>query len=239
MVIGTPVANRAQPEVEELIGLFVNTLALRVSLEGSPSVKDLIERVKTVAIGAQDNQDLPFEQIVDLIKPARSLSYSPLFQVMFAWQEQAVTPIEFLGTEYKTLATPMRHAKFDLTLDLTDLGERLVGGIEYSSALFDHETVERFAGYLKRILAEMAADPNGVALKLPMLGSAGAPPTAGGMERYGGGLPEAGVRARAVRGAGGAFAGVDGGGLRGPVAELWGVEHAGQPAGATICGAWG
>ena len=172
VVIGTPVANRAQPEVEELIGLFVNTLALRVSLEGSPSVKDLIERVKTVAIGAQDNQDLPFEQIVDLIKPARSLSYSPLFQVMFAWQEQAVTPIEFLGTEYKTLATPMRHAKFDLTLDLTDLGERLVGGIEYSSALFDHETVERFAGYLKRILAEMAADPNGVALKLPMLGSA-------------------------------------------------------------------
>ena len=90
VVIGTPSANRGRLEIEGLIGFFVNTLALRVNLSASPTVTELLDRVKDVALQAQANQDLPFEQVVDLIKPVRSLSHTPVFQVMFAWQNNEV-----------------------------------------------------------------------------------------------------------------------------------------------------
>ncbi len=86
MVIGTPVANRGRAEIENLIGFFVNTLALRMDLSGSPTVGELLERAKTQALAAQQHQDIPFEQVVELVQPVRSLAHSPLFQVMFAWQ---------------------------------------------------------------------------------------------------------------------------------------------------------
>ena len=86
VVIGTPVANRGRAEIENLIGFFVNTLALRLDLSGSPSVSELLEQVKAQALAAQQHQDIPFEQVVELAQPVRSLAHSPLFQVMFAWQ---------------------------------------------------------------------------------------------------------------------------------------------------------
>ena len=89
VVVGTPSANRARPEVEELIGFFVNTLALRVDLSARPTVAELLAQVKTRALEGQRNQDIPFEQVVERLRPARSLAYSPLFQVMFAWQNAA------------------------------------------------------------------------------------------------------------------------------------------------------
>ena len=89
VVIGTPVANRGRAEIEGLIGFFVNTLALRVDLSGSPTVGELLERVKELALAAQQHQDMPFEQVVELVQPARSLAHSPIFQVMFAWQNSA------------------------------------------------------------------------------------------------------------------------------------------------------
>ena len=89
VVVGTPSANRARPEVEELIGFFVNTLALRVDLSARPTVAELLAQVKTRALEGQRNQDIPFEQVVERLRPARSLAYSPLFQVMFAWQDAA------------------------------------------------------------------------------------------------------------------------------------------------------
>ena len=86
VVIGTPVANRGRAEIENLIGFFVNTLALRLDLSGSPTVGELLARVKAQALAAQQHQDIPFEQVVEIVQPARSLAHSPLFQVMFAWQ---------------------------------------------------------------------------------------------------------------------------------------------------------
>ena len=86
VVIGSPSANRGRTELEGLIGFFVNTLALRVDLSGSPSVAELLARVKAVSLGAQSHQDLPFEQVVEIVKPPRSLSHAPVFQAMFAWQ---------------------------------------------------------------------------------------------------------------------------------------------------------
>ena len=86
VVIGSPVANRNRVEVESLIGLFVNTLAVRIDASGEPTVQTLLARVKTQALGAQAHQDLPFEQVVDIVKPVRSMAYSPLFQTMLTWQ---------------------------------------------------------------------------------------------------------------------------------------------------------
>src|SRR5262249_747860 len=86
IVIGSPVANRGRVEIEGLIGFFVNTLALRVEVKEGQRVKELLEQVKAETLGGQENQDIPFERVVELVEPVRSLSHSPLFQVMFAWQ---------------------------------------------------------------------------------------------------------------------------------------------------------
>ena len=92
VVIGSPVANRGRTEIENLIGFFVNTLALRLDLSGSPSVSELLEQTKAQSLAAQRHQDIPFEQVVELLQPVRSLAHSPLFQVMFAWQNATESP---------------------------------------------------------------------------------------------------------------------------------------------------
>ena len=101
VVIGTPVANRSRVEIEELIGFFVNTLVLRMDLSGSPTVEEVLQRVKEQAIGAQQHQDLPFEQVVEMVQPVRSLAHSPLFQVMFAWQNAGQNRFELPGLEVR------------------------------------------------------------------------------------------------------------------------------------------
>ena len=160
VVVGTPVANRRRMEVEGLIGFFVNTLALRLDLSGSPKVGELLARVKAEALGAQQNQDIPFEQVVELVRPVRSLSHSPIFQVMFAWQNnEEGSPLDLLGLEAQPLSGARQvTAKFDLTLSLQEAGSRIVGGAEYATSLFERATVERYLGYLRRMLEEMVID---------------------------------------------------------------------------------
>ncbi|HYR07484.1 MAG TPA: amino acid adenylation domain-containing protein, partial [Longimicrobium sp.] len=159
VVIGTPSANRGQPEVEELIGFFVNTLPVRVELSGSPTVAGLLGQVKARALEAQQNQDIPFEQVVELLRPARSLAYSPLFQVLFTWQNAPGARLELPGLQPGAVPAPAREsAKFDLTLTLAESGDRIVGELNYATALFERATAERFCGYLRRVLEEMAAD---------------------------------------------------------------------------------
>ncbi|HSU17577.1 non-ribosomal peptide synthetase [Longimicrobium sp.] len=159
VVIGTPTANRGRREIEGLIGFFVNTLALRVDLDGEPSVAGLLRRVKARALEAQQNQDIPFEQVVELAQPVRSLSHSPLFQVMFAWQNAGGSRLELPGLRLARAGSSAHTtAKFDLSLTLTERGGRIAGSLEYATALFDAATVERHVGYLRRVLEEMAAD---------------------------------------------------------------------------------
>src|SRR6185503_9160768 len=97
VVVGTPSANRGRREIEELIGFFVNTLALRVNLSGAPSVAELLGRVKERSLGAQHHQDIPFEQVVDRVQPVRSPAYAPLFQVTFAWRKGPGGSLELPG----------------------------------------------------------------------------------------------------------------------------------------------
>jgi len=170
VVIGTPVANRGRVEIEGLIGFFVNTLALRLDLSGSPTVGELLEQAKKQSLAAQQHQDIPFEQVVEIIHPVRSLSHSPIFQVVFAWQNAPGSRLELSGLEVKPLeSTPHRVAKFDLTLSLGEVGERIVGGVEYATALFERGTVERYVGHFRRLLEGMVADETEVVDRLPIL----------------------------------------------------------------------
>ena len=173
IVIGTPTANRKQIEVEELIGFFVNTLALRLDVSGSPTVGELLGRVKAQALAAQQHQDIPFEQVVEVVHPARSLSHSPIFQVMLAWQNAPEGVLELPGLEVRaSQLAPQVTAKFDMTLSLREAGKTIIGGLEYATSLFEAGTIERYLGYFRTLLEAMVADDGQAADRLPLLSAA-------------------------------------------------------------------
>ncbi len=170
VVIGTPTANRGRREIEKLVGFFVNTLALRVDVSGEPTIAELLGRVKERTLAAQDHQDIPFEQVVEGVQPVRSLAHTPLFQVMFAWQNTPRGELELPGLTLRSVDSASRvTAKFDLSLSLAEQDGRIVGGVEYATSLFERATVERFLGYFRRVLEGMAADEYQALDQLPML----------------------------------------------------------------------
>ncbi|MGY4306193.1 amino acid adenylation domain-containing protein [Bradyrhizobium sp. USDA 4369] len=168
VVIGSPVANRGRAEIEELIGFFVNTLALRVDVSGSLSVSELLARVKAQTVAAQEHQDLPFEQVVELLQPSRSLSHAPLFQAVLAWQTMSVERLDLGELRLEAVEVPRVSAQFDLTLSLAETGGTISGGLEYATALFDRGTVERWVGYFVRLLEGMVADERVPVDRLPL-----------------------------------------------------------------------
>ncbi|WP_372390813.1 non-ribosomal peptide synthase/polyketide synthase [Xanthomonas sp. NCPPB 3582] len=170
VVIGTPVANRQRREVEGLIGFFVNTLALRVRLESNPSVRELLAQVKGTALAAFGHQELPFDQVVDAVQPARSLSYSPLFQSVFIFDKVAVErTLTLPGVSLTPLDVPRASAHFDLSLALSDSEEGYSGEIEYASDLFERATVERFVGHFVTLIEGMVASDDAHVAALPLL----------------------------------------------------------------------
>jgi amino acid adenylation domain-containing protein len=172
LVIGTPSANRGRAEIEGLIGFFVNTLALRIDLSDSPTVAALIERVKIQTLNAQAHQDIPFEQVVDIVQPPRSLAHAPLFQVMFGWQNTPGWELNLPGLSLAPVDVAQASAQFDLSLLLREEGDAIEGNLEYATALFDPDTVARYLGYWQTLLAGMVADDSQAIARLPMLGEA-------------------------------------------------------------------
>jgi amino acid adenylation domain-containing protein/FkbM family methyltransferase len=172
LVIGTPVANRTRAEVEPLIGFFVNTLALRLDLSGDPSLAQWLLQAKQQTLAAQKHQDLPFEQVVELLNPPRSTAHSPLFQATFSWHNNDTGDLSLSGLELQPVGGSYQTSKYDLTLNLTELEGRIVGGIEYAAALFDPATMERHVAYLRRMLEEMTAAEAGAVSQLPIIGEA-------------------------------------------------------------------
>ncbi|WP_244443499.1 condensation domain-containing protein, partial [Bradyrhizobium sp. Ai1a-2] len=158
IVIGVPSANRGRGEIEELIGFFVNTLALRLDLSREPSVAELLDRTRRTALAAQDHQDLPFEQVVEIVQPPRSLDHTPLFQVGLAWQNTAAQSFDLPGLRVEAAGDRYDQVKFDLELSLSEHGEVIAGTLGYATALFDQATIERQRGYLLALLRAMAAD---------------------------------------------------------------------------------
>ena len=172
MVIGTPIANRTRREVEPLIGFFVNTQALRIDVSGSPRVSELLARVRERALQAQNHADIPFEQVVELLNPVRSLAYSPVFQVMFAWQSVPRGRLTLPGLRFESIAVAATTAKYDLTLLLREVGEEIVGHLNYATALFEQGTVQRYLGYWRTLLERMVADAEQPVDRLELLGEA-------------------------------------------------------------------
>ena len=169
LVIGSPAANRSRAEFEPLIGFFVNTLPIRVDLSGSVTVSELLARVKTQTLAAQQHQDLPFEQVVEAVQPKRSLAYSPLFQVMLAWQNTPSAAFELPGLRGASIPAPHTTAQFDLVLYLDDIGGSVTGRLEYATSLFERGTIERYLSYWKSLLDAMAADDGLPVGRLPLL----------------------------------------------------------------------
>ncbi|WP_338805056.1 amino acid adenylation domain-containing protein [Xenorhabdus griffiniae] len=169
IVIGTPVANRSLNELEGLIGFFANTLPVRIELEQCNSVANLLAHVRKQTLAAYAHQDLPFEQLVETLKPERSLSYNPIFQVMLALNNTPTQSLELPGLSVSKMVPPHRSAYFDLTLSLTENQDSLSGYLEYATSLFDRTTVERMVSYLNNVLTAMTTNETQAIAHLPML----------------------------------------------------------------------
>ncbi|MEH2382482.1 MAG: amino acid adenylation domain-containing protein [Nostoc sp.] len=169
IVVGSPIANRNRADIEGLIGFFVNTLVLRTNLAGNPTFKELLTRVREMALGVYAHQDLPFEQLVEELQPQRSLSHTPLFQVMFALQNAPILALELPHLALSLLESDSGSAKFDLTLDMTETAQGLVGILEYNTDLFKAGTIRQMAGHLQTLLSGIVANPQQRLSELPLL----------------------------------------------------------------------
>lgn len=169
IVVGMPVANRRRTEIEGLIGFFVNTLAVRVRLEDDPTVSELFRRARETMVRAYEHQDVPFEQVVEVLQPARSMSHSPIFQVMFVLQNAPRNVVRLQGLELVQQEVPLATAQFDLTLTLKESEEGIAGVLNYASDLFDASTIERWAGYYLSVLQAMVDDPQRHITELSLL----------------------------------------------------------------------
>ncbi|MFJ5519193.1 amino acid adenylation domain-containing protein, partial [Streptomyces griseoluteus] len=173
--IGSPIAGRTDEALDELVGFFVNTLVLRTDVSGDPTFRELIGRVRETDLAAYAHQDVPFEHLVEVLNPARSMSRHPLFQVMLAFQNTTPPTPRLADLDIAVEQAPSGAVKFDLSLSLDEAfapapyagvstGERLPAGISgtwsYAADLFDRETVEEMASRLVRLLRALVADPN-------------------------------------------------------------------------------
>ncbi|MDR3637955.1 MAG: amino acid adenylation domain-containing protein [Isosphaeraceae bacterium] len=172
LVIGTAVANRNRVDVEGLIGLFVNTLALRTDLSGDPTFGQLLRRVREVALAAFTHQDLPFEKLIEELRLVRDTARTPLFQVMFVFQDGPT--IRSLSPELglKLLPVETLAAKFDLILSLEEDGAGLKGAVRYNADLFERATIVRMIGHLRTLLEGVANEPAQPLSGLPLLTAA-------------------------------------------------------------------
>lgn len=169
ILVGTPIANRNRPEIENLIGFFLNTLVMRSDLSNNPRFVDLLLQVRDVALAGFANQDLPFEKLVDELRPTRDLSYNPLFQVMFVFQEAANRAIELPGLTLTSIPVDGGVSKFDLTLFTIDSQQGLQVALEYNTDLFDASTITRMLGHFRTMVEGIIANPEQRIAELPLL----------------------------------------------------------------------
>lgn len=174
IVVGTAIGGRTCPGTEDLIGFFANSLALRTDLSGDPTVLELLARVREVALGAYAHQDLPFERLVEELRPDRDLSRHPIFQIMFEMMaDEPDVPLEDLQTESLLEELTGRAPKFDLTLWMAERGDgSLLGSVEYAPDLFDAATIERMLRHFRAVLTGFVTEPGQRLGDVPMLSSA-------------------------------------------------------------------
>ena len=158
--VGTPIANRNRPEIEKLIGFFANTLVLRTNLAGAPSFRELLKRVREVALGAYAHQDLPFERLVEELQPSRDLSRTPLFQVLFVFQNISLEVFRLPDLSISMVEPDTGTAKFDLTLSMMERGDSLAMRLEYNTDIFDAATINGMLRHMETLLISIVSDPD-------------------------------------------------------------------------------
>ena len=166
LTVGSPIAGRTDAALDDMVGFFVNTLVLRTDTSGDPTFAELLARVREAALGAYAHQDVPFEYLVEVLNPTRSLAHHPLFQVMLALQNAPQGDFELPGLQVSAFWVPTNTAKFDLSFSLSERRgsdggiEGLDGEVEYATDLFDAATVEAIAARLVRLLEAVVEDPH-------------------------------------------------------------------------------
>jgi len=169
ILIGAPIAGRSRAETEGLVGLFINTLVLRTDLAGNPTFRELLGRVRKVALEAYAHQDLPFEKLVEELQPERNLSNTPLFQVMFDFLNTPRGTLELSGLEITRLNLAEDSSIYDLSLLVSEEAGGLQVAFEYCSDLFDAATIERMLGHFQVLLGGILSDPEQPIGNLPLL----------------------------------------------------------------------
>jgi amino acid adenylation domain-containing protein len=169
IVVGTPVAGRNRQELEPLIGFFVNTLVLRTSLGGRPDFLEVLRRVREVALGGFAHQDVPFEMLVEELQPERDLSHTPLFQVMFSFQNTPEAEFNLPQLKLSPVDVENENARFDLTFDATEAGGRIYVTLLYNTALFSATTIRRMSDHYRLLLEGVVSDPELPISQIPLL----------------------------------------------------------------------
>ncbi|HYG08482.1 MAG TPA: amino acid adenylation domain-containing protein, partial [Pyrinomonadaceae bacterium] len=171
VLVGTPIANRTRRETEPLVGFFVNTLVIRCRFAGESSFTELLKQVRDVALGAYTHQDVPFEKLVEELQPERSLSHSPLFQVMFILQNAPLGSLEMPELRLSPVVADgsPSMSKFDLTLEIQEAGASLDAALEYNTDLFEKATIERMTERFRMLLASIVADRHQSLSDIPLL----------------------------------------------------------------------
>ena len=170
--VGTPVANRNRAELEPLIGVFVNTLVLRTDLSGDPSFAELVQRVREVALAGYAHQDLPFEKLVDELRPERSLSRNPLFDVLFAMQNAPRSETKLSGLRWEPWGEGTKTTRVDLEVHVAEVASELVCTFVYATDLFETEAIQRLMGHYKQLLESVSAEPERQLSEISLLTSA-------------------------------------------------------------------
>ncbi|MGI5447870.1 amino acid adenylation domain-containing protein [Streptomyces sp. CA-243310] len=169
IAVGSPIAGRDRTELEPLIGFFVNTLVLRTDLSGDPAFGELLGRVRSTALTAYEHQDVPFDRLVEELRPERDLGRNPLFDVLFQLHPEQLGALPLDGVEVESLDTSNATAKFDLSLAMTEHPGGLTGTVRYATDLFDRSTIERFGAHYLRLLAGAAETPDAPLSRLDVL----------------------------------------------------------------------
>lgn len=169
IVVGSPTTNRPRVETEQLIGFFINMLVLRTKLSGDPTFRDVLQRVREVALGAYANQAVPFEKLVEELCPERTLNYSPLFQVVFHLRNVPTKAAEFAHLQMEILRVESRTAQFDLTFALCETAHGLEVEVEYATDLFTEATIRRLVDHYRVLLEGIIANPEQPITLLPLV----------------------------------------------------------------------
>jgi amino acid adenylation domain-containing protein len=175
ILIGSPIANRCQPEVEPLIGLFLNTLVLRTNLQGNPTFRELLHQVRQITLDAYAHQDVPFEQLLETLRPPRNSGYSPWFQVMLILNNISNETLALRDLTVTPLPGRIETAKFDLTLGLRETSQGLQGSLEYRVDLFEPITIRRMIEHFQNLLEGVVSEPDQHVAALPLLSETKSP----------------------------------------------------------------